>query len=54
VPGTGRRHFLPARRGESAVVADRDATLAREAFEENTVRIAAPTAYLGYQEAPGC
>ena len=30
--------------------ADRDATLAREAFEENTVRIAATTAYLGYQE----
>jgi 8-oxo-dGTP diphosphatase len=30
--------------------ADRDATLAREAFEENTVRIAAATAYLGYQE----
>jgi 8-oxo-dGTP diphosphatase len=27
-----------------------DATLAREAFEENTVRIAATTAYLGYQE----
>ena len=30
--------------------ADLDATLAREAFEENTVRIAAATAYLGYQE----
>jgi RimJ/RimL family protein N-acetyltransferase len=30
--------------------ADRDATLAREAFEENQVRISAATAYLGYQE----
>jgi len=30
--------------------ADRDATLAREAFEENTVRISATIAYLGYQE----
>jgi hypothetical protein len=30
--------------------ADRDATLAREAFEENQVRISATTAYLGYQE----
>jgi 8-oxo-dGTP diphosphatase len=30
--------------------ADRDATLAREAFEENTVRIAPSPAYLGYQE----
>ena len=30
--------------------ADRDATLAREAFEENTVRISPTTAYLGYQE----
>jgi 8-oxo-dGTP pyrophosphatase MutT (NUDIX family) len=29
---------------------DRDATLAREAFEENQVRISATTAYLGYQE----
>ena len=30
--------------------ADRDATLAREAFEENQVRISPTTAYLGYQE----
>jgi 8-oxo-dGTP diphosphatase len=30
--------------------ADQDATLAREAFEENQVRIAASVAYLGYQE----
>jgi 8-oxo-dGTP diphosphatase len=30
--------------------AGRDATLAREAFEENQVRISATTAYLGYQE----
>jgi hypothetical protein len=30
--------------------ADRDATLAREAFEENQVRIAPSPAYLGYQE----
>jgi len=30
--------------------ADRDATLAREAFEENQVRISVTTAYLGYQE----
>jgi 8-oxo-dGTP diphosphatase len=30
--------------------ADRDATLAREAFEENQVRISATTAYLGFQE----
>jgi len=30
--------------------ADRDATLAREAFEENQVRISATTAYLGYKE----
>jgi 8-oxo-dGTP diphosphatase len=30
--------------------ADRDATLAREALEENQVRISAATAYLGYQE----
>jgi 8-oxo-dGTP diphosphatase len=29
--------------------AGRDATLAREAFEENQVRISATTAYLGYQ-----
>lgn len=29
--------------------AGRDATLAREAFEENQVRICATTAYLGYQ-----
>jgi len=29
---------------------DRDATLAREAFEENQVTISATTAYLGYQE----
>ena len=29
---------------------DRDATLAREAFEENQVRIAPYAAYLGYQE----
>lgn len=28
----------------------REATLAREAWEENTVRIASTTAYLGYQE----
>lgn len=30
--------------------AGRDATLAREALEENQVRISAATAYLGYQE----
>jgi 8-oxo-dGTP diphosphatase len=30
--------------------ADRDATLTREAFEENQVRISPATAYLGYQE----
>ena len=30
--------------------ADREATLAREAFEENTVRIAPSPAYLGYQQ----
>jgi len=30
--------------------ADRDATLAREAFEENQVRISPATGYLGYQE----
>lgn len=30
--------------------ADRDATLAREAFEESQVRISETTAYLGYQE----
>jgi 8-oxo-dGTP diphosphatase len=30
--------------------ADMDATLAREAFEENQVRIGVWTAYLGYQE----
>ncbi|HUN37382.1 MAG TPA: NUDIX hydrolase [Trebonia sp.] len=30
--------------------ADLDATLAREAFEENQVRISVTTAYLGYQE----
>jgi hypothetical protein len=30
--------------------ADRDATLTREAFEENQVRLSATTAYLGYQE----
>ena len=30
--------------------AGRDATLAREAFEENQVRISPATAYLGYQE----
>src|ERR1039457_1267742 len=30
---------------------DRDATLPREAFEENQVTIPATTAYLGYQEA---
>lgn len=29
---------------------NRDATLAREAFEENQVRISPATAYLGYQE----
>jgi hypothetical protein len=49
-PGAGRRHLLPARRDPEPFDADRDATLAREAFEENTVRIAATTAYLGYQE----
>ena len=57
-PGTGRvliqeqddgTFSLPGRTPEP-FDADRDATLAREAFEENTVRIAAATAYLGYQE----
>ena len=49
-PGAGRRHLLPARRDPEPIDADRDATLAREAFEENTVRIAPSPAYLGYQE----
>ena len=40
---------LPGGRPE-AYDADQGATLAREAFEENQVRIAASVAYLGYQE----
>ena len=41
--------FLPGGTPEP-IDAVRDATLAREAFEENTVRIAPSPAYLGYQE----
>jgi 8-oxo-dGTP diphosphatase len=57
-PATGRvlvqeqddgTHSLPGGTPEP-YDADLDATLAREAFEENQVRIAPAPAYLGYQE----